>query len=316
MVNELITTLSPPGKREQQWLAVFLISIIIFFVLLERSIGLQTSQTMIGIFIGITIVLFAIRSRIEIERTIFVAIFLFIFMGVLSVSSSTVMEESLFSLIHYIGIFLVFVLAFSITMKQELFLEWLANILLLFGTGYVGYYLIGGFSSGSFLSGQKLIGTFTWHNQMAAFILYLIPIALGFAWKYRDDRRGWIFSAIAVLHAIALVLTYSRGAWLSAVAAGIIALLLGVRVASFSKRSVMVSIGVFIFLAVLLLQIPALKERASLVLAEFSSSTRSISGELRLTSIQSAWEMVNDYPVTGVGIGAYGAANYMYQSQP
>ena len=180
----------------------------------------------------------------------------------------------------------------------------------------------------------KLNGPMGWHNQLAGYLVMIIPLtvvewwrALRGRWKLKIWWTGWL----GVLTA-ALLLTYSRGAWLASLTVGIT--VGGVWAASgwrrygwvkeklvFGQQRLiwLLSVGlVALGLVYSLTGQPAgkIKQRAETIAAEVNGAGRSVSGRYRVVAWQDSWQMIKDKPLTGWGVGAYRVAYRQYQREP
>jgi O-antigen ligase len=142
--------------------------------------------------------------------------------------------------------------------------------------------------------GQRVGGAFGLINLTGAYAAALIIPAL--AW-FIVERRAWLL-AIAVGLAGVVIMNDSRGAYISAVVAGIVFLLLRWRV---KLKTLLVAGGV----------------AAALGVGVFGISQQAghAAGDvLRLDLWRSAAQMLKDHPLTGVGPGLFGQAYRTYRA--
>ncbi len=138
------------------------------------------------------------------------------------------------------------------------------------------------------------------HYQTYANVFFLL-FCLGFALSVAGAGRARLWRGAATsLVGAAVVLTYTRGIWISLLAA------LGVFTVFFASR------------AALLLAAAAAAALAALLLVPSSLQTRALSMADRGANIErlllweTTWNMVRDAPVLGVGIGNYRRAQEAY----
>lgn len=128
-------------------------------------------------------------------------------------------------------------------------------------------------------------------NLLAGFIVMMDAFLLGFAYKIKNRRTRMILFALFALFTACLGLTYSRGAWLS---------LLAVMVAgsiSYGRNSwwfvILIPLALFFFS-------DTFAERIMSVFHPVDTSA-----SLRMALWESTIAMIRDYPITGIGWGAY-----------
>lgn len=161
-------------------------------------------------------------------------------------------------------------------------------------------------------------------DALSATAIYAIPITSGisiaFLLSLVGTRRAWlyvqmVFLPIAVsVVAIALFKTYSRGGMLAlAVASSAVTALVLYR---FKFRGVLSkTIGVLLVLTIVLCAVGAQAQERALPREGVQADVLSPGSVLaRLDYWHVGWEMIKDNPITGVGLGAFGAAypNYMF----
>jgi O-antigen ligase len=149
-----------------------------------------------------------------------------------------------------------------------------------------------------------------------SYLLAAVPVTAAAAMAHRGWERNWR-AAVAFLGLLALVGTFSRGAWLGAAATGIL-LALGVLRGGLGRphpRTV-VFVGlpglVLLGLGVALLTGLAPWELPGLVLDRLTQSTagHDMSNLTRFWAWEAAGRMFVDHPLAGVGWGAFGLHFY------
>lgn len=128
-------------------------------------------------------------------------------------------------------------------------------------------------------------------NLLAGFIVMMNAFFLGFAYKIKDRRTRTVLFVLFAIFTACLGLTYSRGAWLS---------LLAVMVAgsiSYGRNSwwfvILIPLALFFFS-------DTFAERIMSVFHPVDTSA-----SLRMALWESTIAMIRDYPLTGIGWGAY-----------
>lgn len=172
-----------------------------------------------------------------------------------------------------------------------------------------------------FLSGigVSLIALFYWldnnltyDGRLRAFYLspnhlamYLSPILiLSFYLYFLVQKKALKFLLIFgyLLLSLVIYLTYSYGAWLGLLAALVFLVFK-------QKRFKIISAFLLIFILFFVIQIPAQKFQK---LLDFSYPSL----ESRLVIWQSAWEIIKDHPLNGIGPGMFQKYYLDYQAQP
>lgn len=152
------------------------------------------------------------------------------------------------------------------------------------------------------LQADNVYATFSHPNTLAGFLALFLPLTVGYgvaAWQHwRSDWKTWVAAGLAVLVAVALALTHSRGAVLATV-------LVGLPVAAWLGRSVLsrhrgrLAAGAAVMASILVLLLLLEPGRAAL-----ANAVRSLG--LRLDYWRATWAMIGDHPWLGVGPGNFG----------
>ncbi len=184
------------------------------------------------------------------------------------------------------------------------------------GTGAGLCLLALSWSWGASLFATRWYATFYWPNPFAGFLLLLLPMAFIRLLHARTLRETLALGVITLTLAVALVLTYSRGAWLSLALIAPLALAMvspPARGAAVRRATVLVAM---VGLAVVLLTgraagrppSPGILERAA-----SAAETGSDSIQGRLSFWRSALAIFRDHPLVGTGPWTYGVVHTRYQ---
>lgn len=143
-------------------------------------------------------------------------------------------------------------------------------------------------------------------NLLAGYLLPILPLALVATLRWQTPLQRLFALSCLLLGSSALVLTYSRGAWMGLVAAAAVAALL--LAAAFSRRwpplwrrlvPLVVLLGGGALLAVLVWQLEPLRVRVLSLLAGRGDS----SNNFRINVWLAALDMIRDRPWLGIGPG-------------
>ena len=139
-------------------------------------------------------------------------------------------------------------------------------------------------------------------NNLALYLGRLLPLAVAVAAWGRGDFgwrrwRRWLYGLAGVVLAVALLLTYSRGAWVVGVPVSLLFL-----AAMRGRRTFALVLGLLLVLAILVVVIVGPGRLTSLLDASQGTTF------FRLQLWQSSLSMVGDHPVLGVGLD-----NFLYQ---
>jgi putative inorganic carbon (hco3(-)) transporter len=177
---------------------------------------------------------------------------------------------------------------------------WRAHLLGAFATAAVVPLLVAGyqlatnsnlFSAGGF---ERIRGTFTHSNPLAAFLALLVVVAFAVLTNDRDQRRRVLAGLTLAVSLGGLYLTYTRAAWLAA------ALGFAVVAATLGRRALATLVGAAVLVVVL---VPGISERFS-DLSESESARGESANSLtwRVEYWGSAFLLASESPVTGIGL--------------
>ncbi len=174
----------------------------------------------------------------------------------------------------------------------------------------------------------KVIGPFYWHNQMGGWLLMVSPTLLWWVYKKQAKVR-WLYLLVYASSLALLVLTFSRGSYLSwMVSLVLVGGWLGVRGSLkevwFLKwkevvLGVMLAVGLMVIFNRNVFQQVSGYSR---VLVQESIGKNqmmeapSISWEYRLIAFEDALKVIQKFPVGGVGLGNFRYYYRMIQSHP
>ena len=142
---------------------------------------------------------------------------------------------------------------------------------------------------------RRMRGVYASPNNLSLLLGRIIPLAVSVLWLGRPPRRQMYGAALGLM-LIGLFLTYSRGGWLLSLPAGL--LTIGVLR---GRRSTLLALAVIAACALLLLPLVGTERIFSLFELEQGTTF------YRLRLWQAALAMIQDHPLTGVGLD-----NFLY----
>ncbi|MEB3184050.1 MAG: IctB family putative bicarbonate transporter [Cyanobacteriota bacterium] len=152
----------------------------------------------------------------------------------------------------------------------------------------------------------RIYGSLDNPNLLGGYLLPILPLALVAVLRWPEPPRRLFALTSFVLGIVALVLTYSRGAWMGMVASlGLLALLLAVRATrhwpAFWRRTLplLLLLGGAVALVVLVTQVEPLRVRVMSLVAGREDS----SNNFRINVWTAALAMIQERPWLGIGPG-------------
>jgi len=162
---------------------------------------------------------------------------------------------------------------------------------------------------------MRWYSTFYWPNPFAGFLLLLLPIALIRFLHAREIRDCVAHGGVTLLLIVSLILTYSRGAWVSFTLTVplILAVLRPPAWGACARR--MAVLAVLVTAAVALLSKGTVLEGSmrGAVGRGGVLATEDLSIQGRLEFWRSGLRIFRDYPLLGTGAGTFGAVHPQYQ---
>jgi len=164
--------------------------------------------------------------------------------------------------------------------------------------------------------GMRWYATFYWPNPFAAFLLLVLPLEVVRLVSARNSRDALAHTMLTVLLATAMVLTYSRGAWLSLLLIAPIGLLL-LRPPSWTAAvGRLLIVMLLVSGAVMSITRPPTSPSGGQGVAARAASITdaddmSIQG--RINFWRAAIDIFRDHPLSGTGPGTFGAVHPRYQ---
>ena len=314
-IKLLIPDILPPGSPAEKFSSLILITLYILLVLRGELLGTSSATILFAVFSVFMLLLLLLSDKVRAPKFISLPILAFSLTLIASAVASQVPEESFKKIFIYLASFIFFFISYSLSHKYKKFLIWFLNITFIIGLYIVLKFFIIEVLSQNLQAGGKFIGPFFWHNQMAGYLLYLIPLPL-ISIFFKQKKQAFIWFIPLVFLLAALIFTFSRGAWMS------FSISLIPLAYYLTRRSKVLKISKYLFLSGLiisflfLLNSDAFTNRVKSISLEFIPSTRTTSGNLRASVFPSSFSAFSDYPLLGVGPGVFRQAFHKYQAQP
>jgi len=295
------------------FIALFFFSVVLYFRPYELIPALS-SFTQMAFFFGVLTLAIYVPSQLILEGNLTARpreihlILLLCLAAFLSMPMATSPGEAYTEftnvLLKAIVIFIVIVNVVRTENRLKL-LIWLAFAVSLYLSYYaVSDYMHGNFREGSaFYNNQRIGGVirglFGNSNDLALHLVTMVPLAIGFAFGSKSIFRKLLYFAFAVVFISAIVVTFSRGAFLGLF---ITALVL---VRKIGRKNKALSTGVLVvaLLALLSLAPASYSSRLSTIFSASADTTGSSSQRTEILK-RSIWVTLR-YPLFGVGIGNF-----------
>lgn len=241
---------------------------------------------------------------------LFVVLFMAILLlgGLSSLSVSSSIKSAAVFICLMTSYFLITNLVTTTKMIRSLSIVTVASLLIcsLYGI-YQNYF---GISEAAWLDSDmfseietRVYSTFGNPNVFGEYLIMVIPIALALLFTKQSAKKRFAALCIAGISGIALIFTWSRGAWLGFGISMILFFLL------LSRRTMIVYMGGIMCLPFALPYLP------SSIVTRFTSigNLADTSTNYRVSIWKAAVRMIYDHPLSGIGIGE-GAFAIMYQN--
>lgn len=291
-------------------------ALILFLLFYKNHTTDLTTISISAIFISSAFLQLAASGPIFLPKRTTVLFTSFLIALYISSYFSKIPELSSSETLYYTTLFLLYIVSYNLAREKgnlnktpfpiSIFFWPIVFIISYYFSDYLRY----DFASPSM---RQFSAPLYWHNQMAAFLTFLIPFSL----YHFITAKGFpkiLFGLISCLLISAFILTYSRAGWIS--------LGIGILIATFLKRKEIVLTSVhkkLLFTIVVLgvgifISIPSLRLRA---LSIFDKQTAVSTPALLRTEAQKvSLRILKDSPLMGVGPGTFGQTYVSYQKTP
>jgi len=294
-----------------------LIILFISLVVLQERVTNERSFLIFLSSIGFCSLILIVLKYRKISFPMEASSFIFLFFGWMIIAGffSKDISETIWEILKTASYFALFFAIYNLVRKKKSIQFFLLSSFTIIGTFLVARDMYYFFSWGELQKGTYLVGSFYWHNQMAGFLVILIPLLWNLFLVTRNFYfKPFLFFLLLVL-IVGIVLTQSRGAWLSLSAGLMVFALIYFRRMKLAIKPIFVLVMLFI-LIVTIFQPLGIVDKLRSIKEELFSETRTVSGNLRVTVWRGTFYMISDNPVFGVGPGAFGSAYQKYQEAP
>ena len=296
-------------ERISGFLIFLTLAILIAFQAKYFDFAIPTA--ILGLFVSAVGLFLTRKGTLVFPKKITLLFVLFLLSVFISAIFSKVPEESFQSLIFYSSSFFIFLIGFNLAGSDKKFINLWQYSLFAFGTAIVLYSIISEYPQIS--SGKQFVGPFYWYNQMAGFLMYLIPLPLVL---FLVGKKKLLWGSLSLFLLGSFVLTYSRASWFSLILALTPLIFLARKAVTQNKKILAIFVISFAILIPLIFSFGFLGSRVKSIVSELRGETRTPSGNLRIASFRSAIEIFKDNPAFGVGPGVFGEAGRAYQKLP
>ena len=303
-------------KAPRILIALLIISFIILSILGESS-GIRTYSIFLAAVSSCSLTLIIVtHRRLAFPKVASMCFLLFIGWMLISSFFSKDISQTIWEILRTVSYFGLFLTVYALVKNNKSIQRFLLISFITVGSILLIRDLYNFFSWGYLSSGRYLIGSFYWHNQMAGFIVILIPLLLSLFLLIKNLYLKFVLLSAILISLIAIVFTYSRGGWLSLIASLLLFLALSFKKIKSHIKPLFIMFVIFLISMVVVIKPANIGRKIESIKTELSSQTRSVSGNLRITVWQNTFKMIKDNPIFGVGPGVFGESYYKYQNVP
>lgn len=282
-----------------EWLIDSSILAVVFF--LPLSLDMTTASLVIGMLVWLGKML--LLRTWELRRLPFDTLLaLLVLFGSFSIAASPDRFFSLYNYVHLMGRYILLYYLVSHNIKSQSQLSRVVIVLLTSAVlvslyGFYQYIIGVDTSALEWVDGDqfpdlkvRIFSTLQNPNLLAGFLVTVIAIATGLGLRFTENDKKLSMLVLVVMLTGCLVLTYSRGAWVS------MAVVIGAYGLLYDRRFLwLLLIGPAVMLC--------FSEVSSRVLSIFHPTDTS--STLRLALWESTVAMIRDNPLSGIGWGSY-----------
>lgn len=310
-----ISALLPPGLVIEKIYGIGIIAAL--GLLLWKSGGfLVESATVILVICSAGLFfLRTLRGEFVFTKPVSISFLLFISISAVTSLFGVNLNNSIWELLRLLSYFLLFILVFDFC-KNSQRRDWLVRGLIAVSIVVAFYSAWMFFADERLQRGLQIIGPFFWHNQMAGFLLLILPLV---ATLFLFEKNKWIriFLGLLSLFLLAeLIFTYSRGGWISILPSTVILVVFYLRRFTLQKSYLISALTLFFVFLLIMASYEPFRNRFLSIFSEIFPTSRTTSGNLRAQALEVSTKIFYDYKFSGVGSGNIGLVYPSYQSEP
>lgn len=288
-----------------------LVGVIGIAIYAEYFLGKTFTSAVVASITTLLLLFHLLRTKVLLVPKKSTLIFLlFLLWMVIVTPFSSDITSSMWEVIRTVSLLFTLLLAYNIGEKKvSLFLLvflTLSFILLIFDVA--SFILQGGIGL------RSLTGIFSWHNQMAGFLLFILPPLLTFIWITKERYKRIVLLILLGLTFMTMLLTLSRGGLVILISQ---VFLFAYLVGSQKKKilSVVLVTCLFGVVFILALKPTVFIENITSIPRELTND-RTTSGNFRISTWNSSIEMITSFPLSGTGPGTFGSVFATFQNEP
>ena len=310
-----LSALLPPGLIIEKIYGIGIIATLGLLLWKSGGFLVETATVILVICSAGLFFLRTLRGEFVFTKPVSISFLLFISISAVTSLFGVNLNNSIWELLRLLSYFLLFILVFDFC-KDSQRRNWLVRGLIAV-SAVTAFYSAWVFVSDERLQrGLQIIGPFFWHNQMAGFLLLILPLV---ATLFLFEKNKWtrLFLGLLSLFLLGeLIFTYSRGGWISILPSTVILVVFYFRKFQLKKN---LSLSFLAFLIIITLAVSSyepFRNRFLSIFSEIFPTSRTTSGNLRAQALQVGVKIFKDYKLTGVGSGNIGIVYPSYQSEP
>jgi O-antigen ligase len=301
---------------------IFLAFIPIFSIFISITKGQSTESSDLYNLIFVTFnicffILVILKNRaIRFPGFITYLLTLFIIWMGISTLQSQAIDKSIFELIKTTSFVLLFLGIFNLLRNNpHLQRITIVSLVLIFSLIIVkdfAFYL----ANEDFNNNQYFRGSLFWHNQMAGFLILIMPILGNISLGIKKFYLKIISFLLLAILFISFIFTFSRAGWLSLAIALIIFVFLVIKQIKKKPKLIFSLIFISLVMGAAAFAFTPVNEKVQSAYQELFNQSRTTSGSGRIEAWKNSVSMISDNPLLGTGPGSFGIIYSQYQTSP
>ena len=291
--------------------------LFLLFVFRDQTLDYRLNDALLGFSSGILFILYCIvKRRFSFSLFFSISYIGFLIWEFLATFFSRTISMSIWSILLPISYFLLVTLLFSILHETPRKIKELSTFLITLSSCLLFYDFISFIASGGLAHGEFLSGSFSWHNQFAGFLLFLIPLLIGRLLAVKNLLITFLISCVLVISLLSMTLTYSRGGWISLAISLVVIFILAFPKVKNRWRLFSILAVISIICMTFIARPQLISQKLQRLQKDFSASTQDVSTITRITVWKDGVHMLLESPFIGFGPGSFGSLLQVYESKP